>query len=147
MKRFAVLLSVCSLAACTSAPPPRPQPQPPQPQAAQPPARRSPNALAAVAQTRAIKEPRIRVGLLSDQPQSRGYGTNMLVVKRSADQPFDKKLTITDDEGETTTLAADSVLLLPQTEETIDIGDKPYRTAARVWINSRGTLNVINELN
>lgn len=84
---------------------------------------------------------------LRDQLQSRGYGKDLLVVKRSADQPFDKKITITDDEGEATTLAAGSVLLIPQTEDTIEIADKPYRTAARVWINSRGTLNVINELN
>lgn len=84
---------------------------------------------------------------LRDQLQARGYGTNMLVVKRSADQPFDRKLTVTDDEGESIALAGDSVLVLPQTEETIEIADKPYRTAARVWINSRGTLNIINELN
>ncbi len=84
---------------------------------------------------------------LRDQLQSRGYGTGMLVVKRSADQPFEKKLTVTDDEGETTVLTTDSVVVLPQTEETIEIGGKPYRTAARAWINSRGTLNVINELN
>jgi stage II sporulation protein D len=84
---------------------------------------------------------------LRDQLQSRGYGKDMLVVKRPNDQPFDKKLTITDDEGETTTLAVDSLLLLPQTGETIHIGEKPYRGAARLWINSRGLLNVINELN
>ncbi|MBV9495768.1 MAG: SpoIID/LytB domain-containing protein, partial [Acidobacteria bacterium] len=30
---------------------------------------------------------------------------------------------------------------------TVRIADKPYRTAARVWINPRGTFNVINELN
>lgn len=84
---------------------------------------------------------------LRDQLQSRGFGHDMLVVKRSADQPFDKKLTVTDDESESVTFAGDSVLVIPQTEETIEIGGKPYRSGARAWINSRGTLNVINELN
>ena len=31
--------------------------------------------------------------------------------------------------------------------DTLTIADKPYRTAARVFINPRGTYNVINELN
>jgi stage II sporulation protein D len=84
---------------------------------------------------------------LRDQLQTRGFGHDMLVVKRSADQPFEKKLTVTDDEGESTTVAGDSVLVIPQTEETIEMGGKPYRSGARAWINSRGTLNVINELN
>jgi stage II sporulation protein D len=83
---------------------------------------------------------------LRDQLTQRGYGKDMLVVKRPSDQPFEKKLTVVDDEGESTTVIADSLLIAPQTAETIEIGDKPYRTAARVWINSRGSLNVINEL-
>src|SRR6267142_2334759 len=70
MKRIAI--GILLLAACTSAPAPRSQPQPPSPQpqaqAQQPtPARRPPNALVAVTQTKAIREPHIKVGLLSDQ--------------------------------------------------------------------------------
>jgi stage II sporulation protein D len=84
---------------------------------------------------------------LRAQLQQRGYGTNMLVVKRPSDQPFDKKLTIVDDEGEQTTMAGDSVLIQPQTADTIAIAEKAYRTAARVFINGRGSLNIINELN
>jgi stage II sporulation protein D len=84
---------------------------------------------------------------LRDQLTARGYGKDMLVVKRGSDQPFDKKLTIVDDEGDITELATDSVLIIPQRGDTIAIGEKPYRTAARTWINSRGLLNIINELN
>lgn len=84
---------------------------------------------------------------LRDRLQGRGYGNDLFVVKRPNDQPFEKKLTVTDDEGETTTFPVDSILITPQKEDTVDIGDKPYRGAARVWINSRGQLNVINELN
>src|SRR5947208_4394934 len=60
MKRLAVV--VCLLAACTTvAPPPLPTPQ-------QLPAPPSPNALIAVTNVaRTIQDPRIRVGMLSDQ--------------------------------------------------------------------------------
>src|SRR5436309_412602 len=62
MKRFAVL---CLLAAsCTTAP--RPQQQPIIPATQQPPPR-SPNALTAVASAKSLAEPRIKVGMLSDQ--------------------------------------------------------------------------------
>lgn len=84
---------------------------------------------------------------LRDQLTQRGYGTNLLIVKRSADQPFEKRHQFVDDEGERTTLDGESVLVMPVSAETVTIGDKPYRTAARVFINSRGTYNVINELN
>ena len=84
---------------------------------------------------------------LRDALQGKGYGNDLFVVKRPNDKPVDKKLTITDDEGESVTLLADSILITPQKEDTVEIGDKPYRGAARVWINSRGQLNVINELN
>ena len=36
---------------------------------------------------------------------------------------------------------------MPVSADTLTIIDKPYRTAARVFINARGTYNVINELN
>src|SRR5438045_7187119 len=35
---------------------------------------------------------------------------------------------------------------MPMAEETVRINEKPYRTAARVFVNSRGLLNIINEL-
>jgi stage II sporulation protein D len=84
---------------------------------------------------------------LRDQLTSSGYGTNLLIVKRPSDQPFEKRHKLVDDEGERTTLDGDSVLILPATADTLIIADKPYRTAARVFINLRGTYNVINELN
>lgn len=84
---------------------------------------------------------------LRDQLTQRGYGTNLLTVKRPSDQAFEKKHQIVDDEGEHTTIDGESVLIMPVSAETLTIADKPYRTAARVFINARGTYNVINELN
>jgi len=65
MKRLAVV--VCLLAACTTAPPPASQhPNVPTSQPAPP--RRSPNAFTPVASVaKTIVEPRIKVGMLSDQ--------------------------------------------------------------------------------
>src|SRR5256885_11530044 len=37
--------------------------------------------------------------------------------------------------------------IFPAAADTLTITDKQYRTAARVFINPRGTYNVINELN
>jgi stage II sporulation protein D len=84
---------------------------------------------------------------LRDQLTASGYGTNLLIVKRPTDQPFEKRHQLVDDEGERTTLDGESVLVIPVTSDTLTITDKPYRTAARVLINPRGTYNVINELN
>jgi stage II sporulation protein D len=84
---------------------------------------------------------------LRDQLTSSGYGTNLLIVKRPTDQPFEKKHQLVDDEGERTTIDGESLLIIPATADTLTITDKPYRTAARVFINPRGTYNVINELN
>jgi stage II sporulation protein D len=84
---------------------------------------------------------------LRDQLTQSGYGANLLIVKRPTDQPFEKKHQLVDDEGERTTLDGESVLIIPINSDTLTITDKPYRTAARVFINARGTYNVINELN
>lgn len=84
---------------------------------------------------------------LRDQLQQRGYGTNMLIVRRPSDQPFQRVHQIVDDEGDRYTITADSVLVLPVSAETVTIDQKPYRGGARVMLNPRGTLNVINELN
>jgi stage II sporulation protein D len=83
---------------------------------------------------------------LRDQLIQRGYAQEMLVVRRPSDQPFEKKIELTDDEGEKQTITAQSILVMPISESTVTIGDKPYRTAARVFVNSRGLLNIINEL-
>jgi len=84
---------------------------------------------------------------LRDQLTQSGYGTNLLIVKRPTDQAFKKEHQLVDDEGERATLDGESVLIIPVSAETLTIADKPYRTAARVFINPRGTYNVINELN
>ena len=244
MKRtlFVLLLA----AACAPQPGPVVTPQP-QPQPVQPQPSRSPNALTPATAARAIQEPRIKVGLLSDQhsvafpridggyyliddsgaaqllrrgftdtaplpaaaptrfavqvsslsdqpsvdpfveklrtetgqrvdatfdpasgfwailagdfPDSaaaeqfrgeltqRGYGKDMLIVRRAAEQPFAKQHQIVDDEGDNAAITGQSLLVMPAAAETIAIDKKPYRTAARIWINSRGQFNVINELN
>jgi stage II sporulation protein D len=84
---------------------------------------------------------------LRDQLTQGGYGTNLLIVKRPTDQAFEKQHQFVDDEGQRATLDGDSVLIIPVDADTITVGDKPYRTAARLFINVRGTYNVINELN
>jgi len=84
---------------------------------------------------------------LRGQLTQSGYGTGMLIVRRPADQPFAKQIEIVDDEGDRNVVAGDSILILPATQPTITIDRQPYRTAARVWINTRGLINVINELN
>lgn len=84
---------------------------------------------------------------LRDQLTQHGFGTNLLIVKRPSDQPFPKRHQLADDEGETALLDGESLLVMPISADTLTIADKPYRTAARVFINQRGTYNVINELN
>jgi stage II sporulation protein D len=84
---------------------------------------------------------------LRDDFVQRGYGKEMLIVRRPSEQPFDKKHQITDDEGDRYTIDGETLLVMPASADTITIADKPYRTAARLFINSRGLLNVINELN
>ncbi|HEY8132213.1 MAG TPA: SpoIID/LytB domain-containing protein, partial [Thermoanaerobaculia bacterium] len=84
---------------------------------------------------------------LRTQLISGGYGKDMLVVRRPTDQPFERRHQIVDDEGQRYTLAGESILVMPMTGDTVTIDLKPYRTAARVFINNRGLINVINELN
>ena len=83
---------------------------------------------------------------LRDQLTQRGYPKDMLIVHRPSDQQFEKKIEITDDEGDHYTITTASLLVMPQTASTIAIGEKQYRTAARLFINLRGQFNVINEL-
>jgi stage II sporulation protein D len=78
---------------------------------------------------------------------ARGYGKEALIVRRASTQPFERRHSLVDDEGDSYTLDGESLLVMPVSGETITIDQKPYRTAARIFINSRGLLNVINELN
>ncbi|HEY8181740.1 MAG TPA: SpoIID/LytB domain-containing protein [Thermoanaerobaculia bacterium] len=84
---------------------------------------------------------------LRNQLITGGYGKDMMVVRRPTDQQFEKRHQIVDDEGDKSTLPGESILVMPVSAETIVIDQKPYRTAARIFINSRGLLNIINELN
>ena len=84
---------------------------------------------------------------LRAQLVERGYGRDMLVVRRPSDQPFEKEIRIVDDEGDRYTIRGESVLVMPITAPTLTIDKLPYRTAARIHVNPRGLFNVINELN
>lgn len=84
---------------------------------------------------------------LREQLTTRGYAKDMMIVKRPGDQPFQKTLKLVDDEGDSYTINSASLLVLPVTAETVRIGEKRYRGGARVFINSRGLINEINELN
>lgn len=77
----------------------------------------------------------------------RGYGKDMIIAARPADQPFTQRVVISDDEGSQHSFAGESILVLPASGDTINIGADPYRGGVRLFVNSRGSLNVINELN
>ena len=77
----------------------------------------------------------------------RGYGKDLLVVRRPSDQPFERRIEIVDDEGDRYTMTGPSLTIVPATAETIVIDKQPYRSSAELFINARGLLNVINELN
>ena len=76
----------------------------------------------------------------------RGYGTGLMVVRRPSEEAFERRVTIVDDEGDRHVVDAAALLVLPRESETIAIDAKPYRGGARLYINARGLLNVINEL-
>lgn len=84
---------------------------------------------------------------LRSQLTERGYAKDPLIVRRPSDQPFEKKIEIVDDEGDRYTFTAGALDIYPAIGETVTIDKKPYRTAARLWINARGLLNVVNVLN
>ena len=81
------------------------------------------------------------------QLTERGYGRDLQVVRRPSDQPFEKRFAITDDEGDTHAVDAALLQIFPMTGDTLVLDKLPYRTSARLFINPRGLLNVINELN
>lgn len=81
------------------------------------------------------------------QLTDRGFGKDMLVVRRPSDETFENRFAVEDDEGDRFTVEGRTLQIIPVTAETITIDRKPYRTAARLFVNARGLLNVINELN
>jgi stage II sporulation protein D len=77
----------------------------------------------------------------------RGYGKDLLVVRRPADQAFEKRIVILDDEGDRQTFDGAFIRIAPISGATLTLDKQPYRTSARLFVNPRGLLNVINELN
>lgn len=99
---------------------------------------------------------RVIAGTFADQDAGRpfagrltqaGYGKDMLVVRRPSTDTFTPAIRLVDDEGAEHVFNDASILLLPVTASSIAIGGSPYRGGARLHVNPRGTLNVINELN
>ena len=84
---------------------------------------------------------------LRDQLISQGYGSSMMIVRRPSDQPFRKTHHLVDDEGNEYDLDGESLLVLPLSSQTVTIENHLYRGGARLFINNRGLLNIINELN
>ena len=84
---------------------------------------------------------------LRSQLTERGYAKDPMTVRRPSDQPFEKKIEIVDDEGDRYTFTTDTLDIFPVSGETVTIDKKPYRTAARLFVNTRGLLNVVNVLN
>lgn len=80
------------------------------------------------------------------QLTERGYGKEMLVVRRPSDEKFERRYQVVDDEGDRYTLAGEALRIFPATADTIALDNKPYRTSARLFINPRGLFNVVNEL-
>jgi len=78
---------------------------------------------------------------------SKGYPRDIFIVSRPSDSLIEKKLTLVDDEGDRHVFEAESLLVANIDGSPITIGGKTWRGAARVLVNSRGALNVINELN
>lgn len=84
---------------------------------------------------------------LRDRLTLEGYGRDMMIVRRPSDEPFQKVLQLIDDEGERYAMTTESLLALPAVTDPVLIAGKPYRGGARLFINARGLINVINELN
>lgn len=78
---------------------------------------------------------------------SEGYEKDIVIVRRPSDEQFKTIHTILDDEGDSYSIEADSILVLPITLETVTIDKQPWRGGARVHINNRGLFNIANELN
>lgn len=76
-----------------------------------------------------------------------GYKPPLWITRRAAAEAFATELALEDDEGNRQTIAGRAVLILPASGETLPIGASRYRGGARLFINDRGLLNVISELN
>lgn len=78
---------------------------------------------------------------------AKGWPRDIFVVSRPSDAAFETKLTLVDDEGDRHVFTAESLLVAVADGSPVTVGGKTYRGAARIVVNSRGALNVVNELN
>lgn len=76
-----------------------------------------------------------------------GWPSESMIVARPSVSDFQRRIAVMDDEGFQRVFDGSSLLVFPAAEETVRIGGSPYRGAARLFINSRGLFNLINELN
>lgn len=76
-----------------------------------------------------------------------GYGRDLMVVRRPSDRPFERRIELVDDEGDRHRIDGAVLTVLPFSAGTIRIDGQPWRSSARLFVNPRGLLNVINELN
>jgi stage II sporulation protein D len=104
----------------------------------------------------AVATYKVLAGEFPDEPSSqptrsdliaRGWPKDIFATRRPSAQPFAKRLRLVDDEGDETSFDAESLLVVPFEAEGIAIAGKQYRGGARVFLNTRGTLNLVNELN
>lgn len=84
---------------------------------------------------------------LRDELLLKDYTPPIWVVRKPSAAEFAPQLQLVDDEGNRHTLSGRTITLMPMTAETIEINGLRYRGAAVLYVNDRGLLNVINELN
>lgn len=78
---------------------------------------------------------------------NRALSRDAMIVRRPSEEKFSRIITFVDDEGHRRDFSGESLLVLAPQSETIAIAGTQYRGAARIFINNRGLLNLINELN
>lgn len=76
-----------------------------------------------------------------------GWPSDSMIVPRPTGESFETRFQLRDDEGGTAVVSGESILVLPASADEVQIGESPYRGGARLFINTRGLFNVINELN
>ncbi len=86
-------------------------------------------------------------GPLRQQLIDRGYGKDLFVRQRPSSVNFPNVLTLVDDEGETTRFSGPQILLVPAGGKAVTIDGNRYRGGAEIFLNQRGLINVINEVN
>ncbi|MFA6956476.1 MAG: SpoIID/LytB domain-containing protein [Thermoanaerobaculia bacterium] len=104
----------------------------------------------------AVASYKVLAGDFADEPSSqptrsdliaKGWPKEIFAVRRPSSQPFVQRLRLVDDEGDEHSFDTGSLLVVPREAEGIAIAGKQYRGGARVFLNTRGTLNLVNELN